>query len=256
MMQAMLGFTSEARWLRHARAHLRHLFPYLPQQPGYNKRLRKAAVIIRHLTRTLAADTPLWSDDVWVVDSTPVECGRSRETVKRSDLAGWAQYGYCASHSRYFWGLRLHLVCTLHGLPIAFALTGAKAGERETLLDLLAVEPQLAAGRPGQTLIGDKNYFGREFEQQLADRDIRLLRPAREGAAEWPGSQLFKPLRQVIESVNETFKGQLDLERHRGRTPGGVAVRVLQRNLALTAAIWHNDRTGRPVMRALTAYDH
>jgi hypothetical protein len=42
MMQAMLGFTSEARWLRHARAHLRHLFPYLPQQPGYNKRLRKA----------------------------------------------------------------------------------------------------------------------------------------------------------------------------------------------------------------------
>ncbi len=37
------------------------------------------------------------------VDSTPVECARSRETVKRSDLAGWAEYGYCASHSRFFW---------------------------------------------------------------------------------------------------------------------------------------------------------
>jgi hypothetical protein len=93
MMQVMLGFTSEARWLRHARAHLRHLFPCLPQQPGYNKRLRKAADLIRRLTRTLARDTTLWTDDVWVVDSTPVECGRSRETVKRSDLAGWAQYG-------------------------------------------------------------------------------------------------------------------------------------------------------------------
>lgn len=98
---------------------------------------------------------------------------RSRETVKRSDLAGGAQYGYCASHSRYFWGLRLHLVCTRHGLPIAFALTGAKADERETLLDLLAVEPRLTAEHPGQTLIGDKNYFGREFEQRLADLDIR-----------------------------------------------------------------------------------
>src|SRR5450631_3306716 len=32
VMQALLGFTSEARWLRHARAHLRHLFPYLPRQ--------------------------------------------------------------------------------------------------------------------------------------------------------------------------------------------------------------------------------
>jgi hypothetical protein len=256
MMQAILGFTSEARWLRHARAHLRHLFPYLPKQPGYNKRLRKAADLIQRITRILAVDTTLWTDDVWVVDSTPVECGRSRETVNRSDLAGWAQYGYCASHSRYFWGLRLHLVCTLHGLPVAYALTGAKADERETLLDMLAIEPQLTNERPGQTLLGDKNYFGREFEQQLAELDVRLLRPRRKGEAERPGSQLFKPLRQIIESVNETFKGQLDLERHRGRTPGGVAVRILQRILALTAAIWHNNHTGQPTMRALTAYDH
>lgn len=60
------------------------------------------------------------------------------------------------------------------------------------------------------------------------------LRPARKGEAERAGSQLFKPLRQVIESINETFKGQLDLERHRSRTPGGVTVRVLQRIHALT----------------------
>jgi hypothetical protein len=238
MMQAILGFTSEAKWLRHAHSHLRHLFPYLPKQPGYNKRLRKAAELLRRVTRLLAIDTSVWNDDVWITDSTPVECGRSRETVKRSDLAGWAEYGYCASHSRFFWGLRLHLMCTLQGLPIAFALTGAKADERETLLDLLAAEPNLVAARPGQTLIGDKNYFGRDFEHQLAEQDIRLLRPARKGESERPGAPLFKPLRQVIESVNETFKGQLNLEQHRGRTPDGVIARVMQRILALTAAIW------------------
>jgi hypothetical protein len=104
------------------------------------------------------------------------------------------------------------------GLPIAFALTGAKTDERETLLDVLAAESGLIASRPRQTLIGDKNYLGRNFEHQLADRDIKLLRPARKGEPERPGAPLFKPLRQVIESVNETFKGQLDLERHRGRT--------------------------------------
>jgi hypothetical protein len=70
---------------------------------------------MRSVNRILATTTSVWSDDVWVVDSTPVECGRSRETVKRSDLAGWAEYGYCASHSRFFWGLRLHLVCTIQG---------------------------------------------------------------------------------------------------------------------------------------------
>lgn len=256
VMQALLGFTSESRWLRHARAHLRHLFGYLPGQSGYNRRLRAAAGMITTLIRLLAADTSLWTDDVWVIDSTPVECGRSRDTSRRSDLAGWAEYGYCASHSRFFWGLRLHLVCTLGGLPVAFALTGAKADERQTLLGILTADPTLATRRPGQTLIADKNYYGRDFEHDLADRDLRLLRPARKGEPERPGARLFKPLRQTIESINQTFKGQLDLERHGGHTPSGVLVRVLQRILALTAAIWHNDHTHAPVHRSLTAYDH
>jgi Transposase DDE domain len=256
VMQALLGFTSEARWLRYAGRHLRHLFPYLPGQSGYNKRLRRAAGLLRHAIRAVASDTALWNDDVWVADSTPVECGRSRETAKRSDLAGWAQYGYCASHSRWFWGLRLHLVCTLHGLPVAFALAGAKAVDREVLLDVLAAEPQLVAVRPGQVLLADKNYYGREFERVLAGLGVRLLRPARKGEAERAGGRLFRPLRQLVESVNDTFKGQLDLERHGGHTPGGVWVRVLQRILALTTAIWHNHHTDQPILRSLVAYDH
>ncbi|HXZ74092.1 MAG TPA: IS982 family transposase [Streptosporangiaceae bacterium] len=256
VMQALLGFASEARWLRFAHAHLRPLFPYLPAQPGYNKRLRRLAGTIRWLTGVLARDTTLWTDDVWVVDSTPVECGRSRETAKRPDLAGWAEYGYCASHSRYFWGLRLHLLATVHGLPVGFALAGAKADERQVLLGILAADPGLAALLPGQTLIGDKNYYGHDFEATLAAEGAHLLRPARRGEPERPGTRFFKPMRQIIESVNDTFKGQLDLERHGGHTPAGVIVRVLQRILALTAAIWHNDHTGQPVMRSLIAYDH
>jgi hypothetical protein len=256
VLQALLGFTSEARWLRHARTGLRHLFGYLPKQPGYNKRLRAAAELILRVIRALATDTSLWTDDVWVIDSTPVGCGCSRQTAKRSDLAGWAEYGYCASHSRYFWGLRLHLLCTLHGLPVGFALTGAKADERQVLQGIFDADPDLVASRPGQTLIGDKNYYGREFEATLDQAGMRLLRPARKGEPERAGASLFKPLRQTIESINQTFKGQLDLERHGGHTTAGVLVRVLQRILALTAAIWHNDHTGQPVMRSLVAYDH
>jgi hypothetical protein len=55
--------------------------------------------------------------------------------------------------------------------------------------------------------------------------------------------------------VNWTLKGRLDLEQHGGRTPGYPG-RVLTRILALTAAIWHNDKTSQNVMRSLTAYDH
>jgi hypothetical protein len=254
VMQALPGFTSEARWIRHARSRLRHLFPYLPRQSGCSKRLGAARGLVRHCTRALAASTSLRADDVWVVDSTPVECARSRETVRRSELAGWAQYGRCASHSRWFWGLRLHLVTTLHGLPVGYALTGAKADERLVLLAILD-DGSLPAS-PGQVIIGDKGYYGRDFEKALAAAGLTLLRPARKGEPELPGRQYFKPLRQVIESVNDTLKGQLSLEQHGGRTVDGVTVRVLQRILALTAAIWHNDATGQPVPRSLIAYDH
>jgi hypothetical protein len=121
VMQALLGRTSEARWLRFAHAQLRHLFPYLPQQPGYNKRLRALADTLTWLIGALARDTSLWTDDVWVVDSTPVECARSRETVHRSALAGWAEYGYCASHSRYSGG---------YGCTCCAPCTGCRSASR------------------------------------------------------------------------------------------------------------------------------
>ena len=159
-----------------------------------------------------------------------------------SELAGWAEYGYCASHSRYFWGLRLHLVCTLHGLPLGWALSGAKADEREVLTAILESTPTLArvSARPGgarQIVIADKAYYGRDFEAGLERAGVELLRPARKGEPPRPGQRFFKPLRQVIESINATFKGQLDLEHHQGKTPEGVFTRIAQRVLALTAAI-------------------
>jgi hypothetical protein len=242
VMQALLGYVSEARWLRYARTHLRDLFPYLPGQSGYNKRLRAAFPLLKYFIRALAVDTELWRDTVWVADSTPVECGRSRDTARRSAVAGWAAYGYCRSHTRYFWGLRLHLVCTLHGLPVAFALANPKTDEREVLVELV--------------ILVDKGYRDAETEAILAAQGVTVLRPADKQEPPRLGQGLFKPLRQLIESVNDTLKGQLDLERHGGRTIEGVTARVLQRLLALTAAIWHNHKTGQPVLRSLVAYDH
>ena len=93
---------------------------------------------MRHVITVLARECSSWHDDVWLVDSTPVECGRSRATQQRSDLAGWAAYGYCASHSRWFWGLRLHLITTPSGLPIAYALAPVNQDECGTCLEMIA----------------------------------------------------------------------------------------------------------------------
>jgi hypothetical protein len=255
VLQALLRFTSEARFIRHAQAHLRPWFPYVPDRSGYNKRLRRAGLLLQHVIAHLARACPSWNDDLWLVDSTPVECGRSRETAKRSDLAGWATYGYCASHSRFFWGLRLHLIVTPSGLPVAYALAGAKADERDTALDMIALDPELH--RPGQILMADKGYRRATFENALTEAGITLIRPTFGKNKPRPHQRFLRPLRQIIESVNQTLKAQLDLERHGGRTKPGVCARVLQRLLALTAAIWHNETTHRPgPARSLLAYDH
>jgi len=256
VIQALLGFTSEARFIRHAHAELTGLFPFIPARAGYNKRLRRAADTLAAVLRILATRCSSWHDDLWLIDSTPVECGRSRETAKRSDLVGAAGYGYCASHSRYFWGFRLHLIATTAGLPIAFALVNPKEDERAVARDMLEIEPALLAERPGQTIMADKGYRSAEFDAMLAAQGATLIRPSVKGEAGRAGQRFLKPFRQIIESVNQTLKAQLDLERHAARKIDGVIARVLQRLLALTAAIWHNEQTSRPVLRSLTAYDH
>jgi hypothetical protein len=101
--------------------------PCLPTQSGYNKRLRAATGMLRAVIAHLVACTSQCTDDVWAVDSTPVAGDRGRPPNAPTWPDGPSTVS--ASHSRFFWGLRLHLVCALSGLPVAFALTGAKADE-------------------------------------------------------------------------------------------------------------------------------
>jgi hypothetical protein len=204
----------------------------------------------------LARSSDFWLDTCWIAGSTPVPCGMSRPTVQRPDLAGWAGYGYCASHSRFFWGLRLYLVCTPAGMPVMWALADPKLGEREVLAAMLEAGADAVAGHDGIVLITDKGFAGRAFEQLLASYPVTLLRPSRKDERARYGEPMLKKVRQLIESVNDTLKGQLNLEEHGGRSCAGVAIRVAQRILAMAAAIWRNNQTGAPVTRSLIAYDH
>jgi hypothetical protein len=254
--QALLGLRSEARWLRLIPARLPGAFPYLPGQSGHNKRLRGALPLLRRVIRDLAADTDLWTDPVWLVDSTPVECARSRPAVQRSELAGAAGYGFCASHSRYFWGLRLHLICTPAGLPLPLG-AGPPQARRTPGAHGHARPRRPSARRPARAAAHRRQGLRLRRTRRLpAHPRCRAAAPGLPQPRPCPGQQLLAPIRQLIESVNDTLKGQLDLELHGGRSLAGVAARVAQRLLALTAAIWHNRATGQPITRSLIAYDH
>jgi len=246
--QMFVGLPNDRQFLAFARLRLGHLFRYLPQQPGYNKRLRALAPTIARVITDLALCSPSFCDGLRLLDSTPVPCGQSRETARRSELAGYAAYGWCKSHSRYFWGFRLYLLCAADGMPIAFELAPANTPER-----IVAAEMLERVELDGYTVIADKGFAGAEFEQIMAGLGARFLRPDRKNEPRRNGS--LGPVRQWIESTLWTAKGQLTLERHGGRTLPGLCVRVALRLLALAAGLVHNQQIGDPG-RHFTAYTH
>jgi Transposase DDE domain len=246
--QAIMGISSDEQFIKVARKRLCHLFPLLPNRPGYSKRRERLSDTIEWLIGVFASDSPGFHDDLVLVDSTPVECARSLETTRRSQLADAADYGYCSSHSRYFWGFRLHALFALDGTPRALSLTSPKTPERDVCLAMLK-----RCQRDGQHLlvIGDRGYAGTNFEQHASDLDATIIRPRRHHE---PGrGPHLAPIRQRIESIFHTCKSLLTLERHGARTLHGLATRIKTRFLALAAAVALNHRLSRPP-RALADY--
>jgi hypothetical protein len=283
--QAIMGITTDPRFLAIARKRLCHLFPTLPDRAGFYKRREALSDTIEALIAQFAAHSPGNDDDVLLVDSTPLECARSRETVTRGGsssladaISDAADYGYCASHSRFFYGFRLHTLCAMDGTPRAMALTSPKIDEKDVCLRLVA----RCHRTPGQflTLIGDKNFRGTQFETDLAALDATIIRPRRldeqrratttpqacSTPAMRPASLItphprptanhgphLAPIRQRIESIYWTAKDILTLKRHGARTLHGLRTPIACRFLALTAAIALNHQLGLP-SRSLAQY--
>jgi hypothetical protein len=223
----------------------------LPVRPGNARRMVTDAEVVTlcvaQAIMGIPSQSPGFKDELLLIDSTPVECARSRETVKRSALAEAADYGWCASHSRYFWGFRLHALFALDGTPRALILASPKRDDREVGLTLL----ERCNRNGGETVLGDKNYAGRDFARAVSDLDATIVRPRRKDE---PGhSPHLAPIRQRIESIFWTCKDLLTLERHGARTLQGLKERVLQRFLTLAACVTLNHQLGRP-SRALVDY--
>jgi hypothetical protein len=254
--RVLLRFDDERRWLRAAARQVGHLFPRLLCQSECNTRLKAAAPLMEAALRWLADATPATADLVRLMDATPVSCGQSVVTARRSDLFGYAGYGFCPSHSRWYWGSKLLLICTCEGTVTGFGLASPKLyGEREQARLMLERQP-LNRPAPGTAVVADKGLAGAETEAFFASPDLglELIRPARKDET---GPRCFPNwLRQRIEAIIWTLKNQLGLERHGGRIPAGLRARIVQRLLALNACIWHNWQIGAPVKRSLIAYDH
>src|SRR5215207_4696114 len=182
--------------------------------------------------------------------------GQSEYNQRLKDAAPLleAALRWLAAHSRYYWGVKLMLITTADGTVTGFGLANPKLwGEREETRQLLTHQ---AANRPapGTAVVTDKGLSGEDTERLFAGLGLTLIRPARKD--EKPPRPFPNWLRQRVEAIIWTLKHQLGLEDHGGRVPAGLWTRIVQRLLALNAAIWHNWTIGATVKRSLIAYDH
>ena len=215
------------------------LFPYLPHQPGYHKRLKAAGrgaglpgPRVPVVARSGAADR-----------RDPVPCGTSRETARRSELAGWA--------GRMGW---------LRVLPVAFALVlgpeavpAHHAGRDASRLVPGQPEDRRTRGRRGAARArrADRGAAaGPDPDRGQGLRRAGFRAPGHHGVRHEPRAprpprrgtppRLDRVHPPVDRIVNDTLKGQLDLERHGDRTSAGLYARITPRLPAMGAAIWHN----------------
>jgi hypothetical protein len=178
--QVLLRYDDERHWLRAAARQVGHLFPRLLGQSEYNDRVKALAPLMEAALRWLADHTPGSAEMLRLMDATPVPCGQSAVTAKRSDLYGWAGYGYCPSHSRWYWGAKLLLICTCDGTVTGFGLANPKlCGEREQARQMLKDQPA-SRPAPGTAVVTDKGLSGQETEAFFASGDLglALIRPA------------------------------------------------------------------------------
>ena len=107
-------------------------------------------------------------------------------------------YRYCASHSRYFWGVRLHALFATNGTPRALEIASPKKDRQAVGLELLGS----CRREGGKILLADKGYTSREFA----------------GAIKQPEATVVWPQRKDI----------LTLKRHQARILAGLKERILQ----------------------------
>jgi hypothetical protein len=214
----------------------RHLFPKLPGQSGYWKRRRRLTENIESLTGVFAQDCPGHRDHWLRLDSTPVECGRSVETARRSQLADACGYGYSRSHSRWFWGMRLHL-----SSPRSMAREERRSWIRQTRKNATSrygcCGSGCTAARPSSPT--------RATPGQTSKRQSRSASgPKSSARCESGRGPHLAPMRQCIESLCWMLKDRLG--HHNARSLHGLRARMTAKLLALAAGVWLNHHLGRP----------
>lgn len=226
-----------ANWHEH-----RHLFPIVPERSRFNRRRRNLGFAINLLRQLLLTDLDLAEDGQLVIDSLPLPVVKFH--LAPASQGDWdeheADYGYCASKKQMLYGYKLHLLMTLSGVIVDFALAPASRTD-------LAVAEALLDGVELRTVIGDKGYISKRVTDNLAQQHVTLLTPCRiNQKVQLPKavSKCLTRLRQMVETVNGQLVEQLHIANNQANSFWGLVARLYTKLTAHTMCIKLNRMLG------------
>jgi Transposase DDE domain len=227
----------------------RHLFRQLPStldglidRSVFNRRRRQLAAHIERFRQRLLTDLAP-TEDTYFVDSMPLEVcklGRAKRLrICQETEETRPDFGYCAAHKAYYFGYKLHAVCTPQGVIKTFDLSKASTHDIHYLNDL---KTQL----DHCVLVGDKGYLSRQYQDDLFDTAaIRLETPMRHNQHDYkPLNPLLRKTRKRIETLFSQLCDQFMMRRNYAKSFQGLTTRVLSKLTTLTLIQWLNQRNG------------
>ncbi|NGF58362.1 IS982 family transposase [Parapusillimonas sp. SGNA-6] len=216
-----------------------NLFRILPpffktriERTVFNRRKRRLMSYQNAIRMKLAASFNEF-EDVFVVDSMPLEICRlarsSRSKICKEELYSMPSKGYCASQKMYYYGYKLHAVCSLKGVFQAIDLTPANVHDIHYLND---IKYQLS----DCTLLGDKGYLSSDIQLNLFESsNIRLDTPKRTNQKEYePQFSLYRKSRKRIETLFSQMCDQFMVRRNYAKSFDGFKTRILTKITAMT----------------------
>ena len=198
----------------------------------YNRRKRALFPQIEQVRKTLAKDFNEF-EDVYVIDSMPLEICKnaraSRSKICRDVDYAFPSKGYCASQKAYYFGYKLHGICSLSGVIQSVDITPASVHDIHMLKDVKMTYSKCA-------LLGDMGYLSADIQLNLFDTvQIKLETPMRKNQTNYVEQPyVFKKGRKRIETLFSQMCDQFRIRSNYAKTFVGYSTRILSKITAIT----------------------
>jgi len=225
LAQDFIPYPGENQFVGYIKANYFSLFPKLITQSQFNRRARNLRLLVEEMRRYWLRDLGFLNRGDLLLDTKPIPVMGYKRSKKRSDFAGSASYGYCASRNLKYFGYKLVSVCTLEGIPLVYELVPANTDER------LAGESILYSLR-GCYIYADKGFIGEDWQEKVfrhtRNRVFTTKRANQKKQNPIEFDRWLNSIRERIEGVfHEIQNTGRNIERLLAKTVIGLTTRII-----------------------------